>query len=416
MQLNQDSTIAIAGASLAGLRAAETLRAEGFAGRIVMVGAEPHLPYDRPPLSKQLLARTWDMDRVRLRRPEQIDALGADLLLGRRVEQLDMSGRIIELDDGSRIAFDGLVVASGAHPRHLPGTDRVPGVVTLRTLEDCTKLSEALGEGGARVVVVGAGFIGSEVAATCHERGAHVTVVEALATPLAAVLGEVMGSACATLHADHGVDLRTGVAVASIQSSTASDGTPATPPAAGPVEVKLSDDTLLQADVVVVGIGVIPTTEWLVGSGLEIRDGVVVDSGLYAADGIVAAGDVARWQEPRSGDHIRIEHWTNAAEQSAVAARNLLVGRANALPYEPVPYFWSDQYDVKIQVLGRPSPGDDVIVVDGSLEQRRFVALYGRAGQLTAALGFGRPRQLMGYRPYLENRARFDDALSHVAT
>jgi NADPH-dependent 2,4-dienoyl-CoA reductase/sulfur reductase-like enzyme len=288
-------------------------------------------------------------------------------------------------------------------------------VVTLRTIEDCMRLSEALGEGGARVVVVGAGFIGSEVAATCHERGAQVTMVEALPTPLAGVLGEVMGSACAVLHADHDVDLRTAVAVSSIQSSSGSDAPAAGgATATGALDVTLSDDTVLHADVVVVGIGVTPTTEWLMDSGLEIRDGVAVDSCLYAADGIVAAGDVARWRDRRSGEDIRIEHWTNAAEQAAVAARNLLVGRANALPYAPVPYFWSDQYDVKIQVLGRPAPGDDVVVVDGSLEQRRFVALYGRAGQLTAALGFGRPRQLMGYRPYLEHQASFDDALAHV--
>jgi 3-phenylpropionate/trans-cinnamate dioxygenase ferredoxin reductase subunit len=181
------------------------------------------------------------------------------------------------------------------------------------------------------------------------------------------------------------------------------------------LRVDLSDGTSLEADAVVVGIGVIPTTEWLTDSGLEIRDGVVVDSALYAADGVVAAGDVARWLDQRSGEEIRIEHWTNAAEQGATAARNLLAGRQAAMPYAPVPYFWSDQYDVKIQVLGHPDPADEVVVVEGSPEAGRFVALYGRAGQLTAALGFGRPRQLMGYRSYLEKRATFDEALAHAS-
>jgi NADPH-dependent 2,4-dienoyl-CoA reductase/sulfur reductase-like enzyme len=173
---------------------------------------------------------------------------------------------------------------------------------------------------------------------------------------------------------------------------------------------------MVEADVVVVGIGVSPTTAWLEGSGLDLDDGVVADKTLHAADDIVVAGDVARWHDAREGRLVRVEHWTNASEQGPAAARSLLAGRAHASPFETVPYVWSDQYDVKIQLLGLPDPEDDVVIVDGSVEDRRFVALYGRSGRLTAALGFGRPRQLMAYRSLLESGAGFDEALSRART
>jgi 3-phenylpropionate/trans-cinnamate dioxygenase ferredoxin reductase component len=241
------------------------------------------------------------------------------------------------------------------------------------------------------------------VAATCRGLGARVTVVEALAQPLGRVLGSEMGAACGALHLDHDVDLRTGVGVSSLRSGVGSAVT----------GVELDDGTVLDAHAVVIGIGVEPTTAWLDGSGLEISNGVVADATLHVAQDVVAAGDMARWFDEGVGAHIRIEHWTNAAEQGVAAARNLLAGRSNASPYVPIPYFWSDQYDVKIQVIGHPSPDDDIVVVDGSVAERRFVALYGRAGRFTAALGFSRPRQLMGYRPLLESGVSFDDALAH---
>ena len=275
----------------------------------------------------------------------------------------------------------------------------------LRTLEDSIALGAATRVPGARVVVVGAGFIGSEVAATCRGLGAHVTVVEALAQPLARVLGTAMGAACGALHRAHGVELLTDVGV-----SRPAVGAPTAPRWRG---VELDDGTVLDADVVVIGIGVVPTTQWLEGSGLEISNGVVADATLHVADHVVVAGDMARWFDQGLGATVRIEHWTNAAEQGVAAARNLLAGRADADAYVPVPYFWSDQYDVKIQVIGHPGPDDDVVVVDGSEDEGRFVALYGRAGRLTAALGFSRPRQLMGYRPLLESGSSFDDALAH---
>jgi len=397
------STIAVVGASLAGLRAAETLRADGYAGRIVLIGAEPHPPYDRPPLSKQLLAGTWGLDRVRLREPEKIDALGLDLRLGHAAISLDVAGHRLEIDDGDLLDYDGAVVATGAHVRTLPDTAHIGGVRTLRTLEDCVALRAAVEDEGTKLAVVGAGFIGSEVAATCRGLGAQVTVVEALPVPLARVLGDELGAVCAGLHGDHGVEVRAGVGVSRLVTETSGDGVRVT-------GVALIDGSVIPADVVVVGIGVTPTTDWLAGSGLDIADGVRADATLFAADDVVVAGDLARWFDPGLGAEIRIEHWTNAAEQGVAAARNLLAGRRQAAPYSPVPYFWSDQYDTKIQVIGHPHPDDEVIVVDGSLEERRFVALYGRQGTLVAAVGFSRPRQLMGFRPLVEARASLDEA------
>jgi 3-phenylpropionate/trans-cinnamate dioxygenase ferredoxin reductase component len=407
MVFDARSTIAVVGASLAGLRACETLRADGYDGRIVLVGAEAHEPYDRPPLSKQLLAGTWGLDRVRLRDPEKIAALALDLRLGHVATALDVAGHTLELDDGDRVVYDGCVVATGAQPRVLPDTVHLGGVHTLRTLEDCFALRAAVASEDTRLVVVGAGFIGSEVAATCHQLGLRVTVVEALPVPLARVLGDQIGAVCAALHTDHGVDVRAGVGVSRLVTDERAG--------AGRVTgVALVDGSVIPADVVVVGIGVTPTTQWLVGSGLEIDNGVGADATLHAADDVVVAGDLARWFDERIGVDIRIEHWTNAAEQGVAAAHSLVAGRDRAAPYSAVPYFWSDQYDTKIQVIGHPHPDDEVIVVDGSLAERRFVALYARRGRLTAALGFSRPRQLMGFRPLVEAQAPLDEARAHL--
>lgn len=408
MALDSEATVVIVGASLAGLRGAETLRAEGHRGPIVMVGAEPHMPYDRPPLSKQLLAGTWGLDRVVLRPPEKIEALSVDLRLGRRATGIDLEGHTVTLDDGSRLNYDGALLATGAQPRTLADADGVGGVHTLRTLDDCQALAGATAEPSTPLVVIGAGFIGAEVAATCRGRGLPVTVLEALPVPLARVLGEQMGGACAALQREHGVDLRTGASVSGLDTDDS-----------GHVRaVRLAGGDAVEASVVVVGIGVLPTTAWLEGSGLSIDDGVMARSTLHVegdgdgVDDVVVAGDMARWFDVGLGAHRRIEHWTNAAEQGAHAARSLMAGCNAAFPYDAVPYFWSDQYDVKIQVIGHPGPDDEVVVVDGSVDSGRFVALYGRGGRLAAALGFGRPRQLMGYRHFLESRASFDEALA----
>ena len=262
--------------------------------------------------------------------------------------------------------------------------------------------ADLVGE-GTRLVVVGAGFIGSEVAATGRALGAAVTVVEALPVPLSRVLGDRIGAVCASLHTDNGVAVRAGVGVSRLETAPSPTGRRVT-------GVGLIDGSVIPADVVVVGIGVVPTTDWLADSGLDVDNGVRADATLHGADHVVVAGDLARWFDERLGEEIRIEHWTNAAEQGVAAARSLLAGRDQAASYSPVPYFWSDQYDTKIQMIGHPRPDDEIVVVDGTLEERRFVALYGRAGRLTAAIGFSRPRQLMGFRPLVEAQASLDEA------
>jgi 3-phenylpropionate/trans-cinnamate dioxygenase ferredoxin reductase subunit len=387
------------------LRAAEEARHLGHRGPVIIVGEERHPPNDRPPLSKQLLAGVWEIERIHHHTPDKLDSLGLELRLGVRALSLDLGAQTIHCNDGRSLHYDGLVVATGATPRRLPGTAGMPGVGTLRTLGDSLAIrSEVQAAGdGARLVVIGAGFIGSEVAATCHGLGARVTVVEALPTPLGRVLGDRMGEACAQLHRSQGVSLHTGVGVEGLTSH---------PDGPDPIVVHLADGSTLGAELVVVGIGVVPEVGWLEGSGLALDDGVVCDETLFAADRVVAAGDVARWYHPSSGGPLRIEHWTNAAEGGAAAARNLLAGSEAAEPYDPVPFFWSDQYQTKIQVIGLTDPDDEVVVVEGSADQGKLVALYRRSDRLQAALAFNQARRLMAYRPLLAAGASFDEALA----
>jgi 3-phenylpropionate/trans-cinnamate dioxygenase ferredoxin reductase component len=401
--------VVVVGASLAGLRAAEELRHRGFGGRLTVVGDEEHRPYDRPPLSKQVLAGSWDLDRIELTvgGAGGLDGLDVDWRLGTRATGLDPAGRRVTLAGGEELPYEGLVIATGARPRSLPGTGELAGVHTLRTLDDCLAVRADLDAGAGRVVVVGAGFIGSEVAATCRGRGCEVTVLEALPVPLGRALGDEMGSVMGDLHRDHGVAVRLGVGVAGIEG-------------AGRVErVRLADDSVVEADLVVVGIGVTPNTGWLEGSGLALDDGVVCDATTRAAPGIVAAGDVARWPSHRFGELMRVEHWDNAIAMGEHAARRLLDDLADAAappgePYDPVPWFWSDQYDRKIQLAGRSSDADEVRVVDGSVEERRFVALYRRGDRLVGALAMNRPRLLVTFRGLVERRATWAEALAEA--
>jgi NADPH-dependent 2,4-dienoyl-CoA reductase/sulfur reductase-like enzyme len=386
-------TIGIVGGSLAGLRTAESIRRQGFDGDVVIVSAENHLPYDRPPLSKQLLAGTWEPDQARLRGPDDLDATW---LLGRTATAVDVDRHIVTLDGGETLACDGLVIATGAAPRDLPGTHGLAGVHTLRTMADCLALRAEL-ERGPRVAVVGAGFIGSEVASTCRARGLEVTVIEALPTPLLRVLGAEMGEVCGRLHEANGVTLKLGVGVDGLHSGA--DG--------HVVGVRMSDGSVIDADVVVIGIGVIPTTAWLETSGLTLSDGVVCDAWCQAAPGVVAAGDVARWTNPRYGIDMRVEHWTNAAEQAEAAARTLLRGRGDADPYAPIPYFWSDQYGTKIQFLGHARGDDNVAVVEGTPDEGRFVAAYGRDGRTVGALLYNRPARIPYYKALIDESASF---------
>jgi NADPH-dependent 2,4-dienoyl-CoA reductase/sulfur reductase-like enzyme len=411
--LSPDGTVIVVGASLAGWRAVETLRAEGFHGAITLVGEELHLPYDRPPLSKQVLAGTWPPEKAVLADRKRSSELRVHEVLGHRAVRLNVEARQVEIDDGTVLAGDAVVLTTGATPRKLPGTEDLghrDGLFTLRTLDDSVGLQAALAAvESCRVIVIGAGFIGAEVASTCAGLGCRVTVIEAMEIPLSNVLGPLIGTYCGALHAAHGVDLRTGVGVAGIRRVEGSSNG---------LEVELEGGDVLEADVVVVGIGVAPAVSWLEGSGLTLENGLVCDDRLFAADGIVAAGDMARWVWRHDGaeESIRIEHWQIAAEAGVAAARSVLAGRSDAVPFAPVPYFWSDQFDIRFQVLGNPGGKDDVEIVDGSFEEGKFVALFGRAGRLRAAMAIGRPRRLMGYRPLLESGSSWDDALAHEST
>ena len=392
-------SITIVGASLAGLRGAETLRNDGYDGRITVIGDETEAPYDRPPLSKQLLAGKWEVDRIGLYRTERLAELDLDLHVGVRATGLDLRERVLELDGGRRMPFDALLVATGSSPRLLPNTPALDGLYTLRTLQDSLALRREF-ERGPRVVVVGAGFIGAEVASTARERGLDVTMIEALPVPLGRVLGDEMGALCGAIHRDHGVDLRLGVGVEGFDGHERVE------------RVRLSDGSSVEADVVIVGVGVAPNTAWLDNSGLTIDNGVVCDATCLAAPGVSAAGDVARWPNHRFDEVARVEHWDHAIEMGAHAARRLLQSDAEATAFTPVPFFWSDQYDRKIQLAGRPRPDDEVHIATGTLEERRFAALYGRAGKLVAVLGINRPRHVAQYRQLIVDGASFDDALA----
>ncbi len=394
--------IVIVGASLAGLRAAEELRHRGHAGAITIVGDEPHRPYDRPPLSKQVLAGTKSPESTALAAATgTIDDLDLDWRLGAMATGLDLGGRSVLLGGGERLPYDGLVIATGASPKRLPGTDHLDGVHTLRTLDDCRAIRAALIASPRRVAVVGAGFIGSEVAATCRGLGIEVSLIEALPVPLERGLGPAMGAVVADLHRDHGVDVRLGVGVVLIEGGARVEC------------VRLTDGTNLDVDLVVIGIGVGPNTGWLEGSGLTLDNGVLCDATCRAAPGVVAAGDVARWPNHRFDEVMRVEHWDNAIAMGTHAAQTLLAG-SGAVPFTPVPWFWSDQYDRKIQLAGRAAPDDEVAVVSGSVEDRRFVALYGRKGKVVGVLGMSQPARVMKLRHLVEEGASFTRAVEEA--
>lgn len=391
--LHPSEPVVIVGGSLAGLRSAQALRREGHIGPLTIVSEEPHWPpYDRPPLSKQVLVGSLQPERVRLRVP---DDLGADVRTGRRAVGVDLAERTVLLDDGEALPYGGLVVATGAAPRRIPGTEGLAGVHVLRTIDDSLALRSDL-EKAAKVVVVGAGFIGCEVASSCRTLGLEVTVVDMLPLPLAP-LGARAGEMVRALHEAHGVEVRLGTGVAGFEGEPSVTG------------VRLSDGTTVDADVVVVGIGVVPNTHWLDGSGLELDDGVVCDQTCLAVGGdgrVAAVGDVARWEHPCYGSS-RVEHWTNAGEQAAHVAKALMQGPEAAGPFGPVPYFWSDQFGTKLQFVGTCGHDDDFEIVEGSVEDGRWVAAYGRDGLTVAALCVGWPARLAPWQALVANAAPF---------
>ncbi|MDA2811854.1 FAD-dependent oxidoreductase [Nocardiopsis sp. RSe5-2] len=393
--------VVIAGAGMAGLHAAESLREAGFEGRIILVGAEDERPYSRPPLSKEVLTGVGDGAGVALRDDAAFEALGLDLRLGRAAARLLPGERAVELDDGARVQGDGVIVATGARARR-PDTD-LAGVHVLRTLADAEALRADLDKYD-RVAVVGAGFVGAEVAASARALGREVVLIEAAPTPLTRAVDPRVGRILTDLHRDTGVDVRLGTWVSGYEG------------AGGRVErVRLADGSAVEAPVVVCGLGVDLNTEWLEGSGVALAGGaggVECDAlGRTSVPNVYAAGDLANFPHPRYGGRMRLEHWTNAGEQAGVAARNLLAGSGAAEEYAPVPYFWSDQYKRKIQLLGQAAPADTVEFVHGSPEERKFVAFFGREGLLIGVLGLKSTPKVMRYRPLLAERTAWEDAL-----
>ncbi|WP_030040906.1 NAD(P)/FAD-dependent oxidoreductase [Streptomyces resistomycificus] len=375
-------TVAVVGASLAGLSAARSLRKQGYDGRLVVIGEELHRPYDRPPLSKEFLAGILGEAELALESADE--DLAAEWLLGVRATGLDHTERAVRLADGREVRADGVVIATGAAARTLPGSEGLAGVHTLRTLDDARALRGELAEGG-RLVVIGGGFIGAEVASTARALGLDVTVVEAAPTPLAGPLGEAMGAVVSGLHTDHGVRLLCGAGVKGLSGETRVDA------------VLLEDGRSIPADIVVVGVGARPCVEWLAGSGIALDNGVKCGAdGRTSLAGVVAVGDCANWYDPRTAAHRRVEHWTGARERPDAAVATLLAGGAVEPGAPRPPYFWSDQYGVKIQFAGHAAGADSVTTV--SYTHRQVLAVYRRAGHPVAVLGMNQPRLFTRWR------------------
>ncbi len=392
--------VVVVGAGLGGLRTVECLRAEGFSGRISLVGDEAHEPYDRPPLSKQILVGTWPEERAALHRGELAD-LAVSLHLGRSATGLD--GGAIELDDGARLPYDTLVVATGVRPRRLPGQPEHPELHVLRTLEDCRALRGSISRARS-LLVVGAGFIGAEVAATARMAGLEVTMLEALPVPFARVLGEQMGQLCARLQTDNGVSVRCGVRLMDFVDSD------------GGIAAQLADGTVVRADCGVVGVGTVIDGGWLAGLGVPTEGGLLCDAtGLVEGTGnVYGVGDIAAWRHPRFGDRPRIEHWTSATEQAAVVAQHIAGAEITRLA-DAVPYFWSDQYGLTLQLVGRCDLATSVEVLHDPGVIKGTVAGYFADGALVAVLAFHAPRLLNRYRRLVANGASAQEVHSAAA-
>ena len=394
--------VVVVGSSVAGIRAVETLRRRGYDGRLTLVGAEAELPYNRPPLSKELLTGELDEGDVRLTSEEQLAALGVELQLGAPATSLDLAARTVRA--GKRaIRYDGLIIATGSRPVRPAGWPSLPGLQTLRTLGDALALRQAMTAGGPRVVVIGAGFIGCEIASAARHHGCDTTVVEAEVAPLRRALSPALAEPVVRRHRDHGVRLRLGVAVTRVFGSTRVEG------------VELTDGSVLDADLVVVGVGAVPVTDWLEDSGLALADGVSTDATLRtAAPGVYAAGDVARW--PGTGAHgsVRVEHWTNAREQGARAAANLL-DPGSAQPYTSVPYVWSDQHGRRLQIAGSATTGEPRFLAGGP-DQGSYLAVLIEGGLVVAAVGFDRTQEFARVRRLVGTGAPWSQVVAQLSS
>ncbi|MTA93861.1 MAG: FAD-dependent oxidoreductase, partial [Actinobacteria bacterium] len=358
--------------------------------------------------SKNFLAGEWDTDRIALRKPEALEELQLTWKLGAAATALNTKDSTLTLATGETITYDGLIIATGGNVRRLPNQPSLSGIHVLRSIDDAEHLRQELTE-GARVVVIGAGFIGLEAAATATKRGASVTVLEGLDAPLIRALGPEMGGAVGEVHTRNGVTIRCGVSVASINGTTRVES------------ISLANGEVVPADVVIVGIGVAPATSWCEGSGLTIADGIVCNAQLNAGPkNVFAAGDVLRWPNHLFTDveeTMRVEHWTNAAEQGAQAAKNLLAALNNTeqTPYEAVPFFWSDQFDARIQFLGRVTKDAVAAVVAGNPAEGKWCAMYVANNRLVGVLGVSMPKLVMPSRALLSTHTSVEDARAHFA-
>ncbi|MBA8825916.1 3-phenylpropionate/trans-cinnamate dioxygenase ferredoxin reductase subunit [Saccharopolyspora lacisalsi] len=378
-------SVAVVGASLAGWRAAQELREQGFDGRLTLIGAEHRPPYDRPPLSKEFLSGHLDPAELALGDPEEEDDLDAEWRLGRTAVRLDPRTGTVTLDGGDQVRADGVVAATGASRSTITGAPTVPGSHLVYTLDDALALRESVGA-GSRVVVVGGGLTGSEVASTCRSLGARVTLVEGQHVPLVHTLGIEIASLCLALHEDHGVRLRCGTRAARVLGTERVTG------------VELTDGRVVPADVVAVCVGAHPTTEWLRGSGVRTRQGVLTDAGCVTRlRNVVAVGDVAQYQSGNHAHTTRTGYWSHAMNQPTTAVRNLLAGSTIAR-CTAVPHFWSRQYGCSVQFAGEAMPKDKIEVVDGSTKARKFVATYRRGGRLVAVFAMNDPKRFAAYR------------------
>jgi NADPH-dependent 2,4-dienoyl-CoA reductase/sulfur reductase-like enzyme/ferredoxin len=404
--------IVIVGASLAGLRAAWTLRREGFTGSLTMIGDEPYKPYDRPPLSKQVLDGMVSAQRTALPRVSEVDATWR---LGVPATGLDLGRKQVRLADGESVEYDRVLISTGARARPWPNAAEasLQDVFVLRTWDDASGLARRLAAGARRVLVIGAGFTGSEVASVCRELGLPVTVAERGTAPLVGALGEAIGSVAAGLQREHGVDLRCGVTVTALEAG--GDGRLC--------RAQLSDGSTLEVDVAVAALGGIRNVEWLQDSGLAAGVwGVACDAGCRAldvnglvTDDVFVAGDVARFPHPvYDYQLVALEHWGNAVAQAEIAAHNMIAPQTDRWPHLALPEFWSTQFGTEIKSVGVPTYAEEVVIAQGSVADGRFVAVYGHRGRITAAVTFNQSKWLEFYAGLIETAAPFPPAFDHM--
>jgi NADPH-dependent 2,4-dienoyl-CoA reductase/sulfur reductase-like enzyme len=387
--MTRQHRVVIVGASLAGFSVADSLRREGYHGEIVLIGDEDSLPYDRPPLSKQVLSGVWGSERTALTTAAELSALGVVLRTGSSAVAASTTTKTVTLATGEDVDFDILVVATGLRPRTFGLAEPGGAVHVLRTIEDSQRLGAAL-RSSASLTVVGAGFLGLEIASTASQLGLHVTVVEPQTRPLAAVLDPGMAARIAGFFTDAGVRLQLGCSVTAIEPGSDHEGM---------VTTRLSNSSQVTSDNVVLALGAAPAADWLADSGVPVGDGVNCDAFLRAGESVFAVGDVASWHDVNTGKRTRIEHRTNAVEQAAAIAQAIVHGGRKQTPFTAVPYVWSDQLGHRLQLFGRPRSSDDIAAAD--TEATRPICIHSRDGRITGVVGLDSAKTVRRYSQFI---------------